>query len=308
MLAKKELLHRLLGEGLALHPDLLDEIKTLAAPLPPDAELPFLDREEVQAEDLTDLQKEWRENGVVILKNFIPETLIDHYRAIWLLHNRITENRPRGYRGFCPWSKVKSLEDIATWGPLAEVLQQLTGEPMGVHLCLTGWKSTERDWHQDGYLSPDETKNHSLAIWVALGDVHEDSGPFQYIPGTHLLPPIALDKTLAHLDEEERRSPEWPRYTERFLSPMFENIINACNLKEESFLANKGDILIWHTRLIHRGSVPVNPQLWRESVVMHFSGIRHRPDFPKAVQHPGGGWSFPIVENPQQQESLTPAS
>lgn len=295
VLTKKELLHRLMEEGLSDDPGLLDEINSLASSFP-DAELPHLDREQVHEKNLTDLQKEWRENGVVILRNFIPDSFIDAYRRDWIYHNREKHDRPGGYPGNCPYYHVKSLEEMATYGELQRVLQELIGEPMGVHLCLTGWISTERNWHQDGYLNPDETREYSLAIWVALNDIHEDAGPFQYVPGTHVFPPISREKTLARLTEHDRHPDHWPKRSEKLLNPVFEDLRQKGRLKVKEFLGKKGDVLIWHTRLMHRGSSPKNPELRREAAIMHFSGTRHRADFPAPLEHKNGGWYFPIDE------------
>lgn len=75
---------------------------------------------------------------------------------------------------------------------------------------------------------------------------------------------------------------------------MFEDIINRGGLQKEQFIAKKGDVLIWHARLMHRGTVPNNPDLWREAVILHYSGVNYRPDMPQARQHNDGGWYFPI--------------
>lgn len=48
---------------------------------------------------------------------------------------------------------------------------------------------------------------------------------------------------------------------------------------------------------MHRGTIPNNPNLWREAVILHYSGVNNRPDMPTAVQHNGGGWFFPINQN-----------
>ena len=107
---------------------------------------------------------------------------------------------------------------------------------------------------------------------------------------------ITRDRTLDRLEESERTDKSWPKYSERFLTPMFEDILRKGNLTVEKFLANRGDVLIWHTRLMHRGSPPANFDLWREAVILHYSGIFHRPDMRRApaIQHPNGGWYFPI--------------
>ena len=152
MNGKTEILQSLIGSKLDEYSDLLDEINSLSTSFP-DESLPYLDRDNVTFEDLDDLQKSWRTDGVVILEDFIPDTLIDKYCADWEQHNKVNHDRPNGYPHECAYYKVPSLMDLCTYGPLATVLSHLIGDDMGVHLNLTGWKSTQRNWHQDGYLN-----------------------------------------------------------------------------------------------------------------------------------------------------------
>ncbi len=91
-----ERLNKFLGEKLENHPDLLDEMNSLAGSIP-DGLLPLLDRETVDESTLSQMQKDWRKDGVVILNNFIPEPLIEAYRADWIQHNRVNHDRPLGY-------------------------------------------------------------------------------------------------------------------------------------------------------------------------------------------------------------------
>lgn len=293
MTGKTELLQSLIGETTTEYPDLLDEINSLSGGFS-DEHLPLLDREEVDETYLSEYQKTWRRDGVVILESFMPENLIQAYRRDWIQHNRINHDRPMGYPGECAYFKVSSLMDIATYGPLHDLMSHLIGDQMAVHLNLTGWKSTQRNWHQDGYLNPDTNADHYLAVWVALDDVDPDSGPFEYVKGSHVLPTITQDATKARLAASDRDSPMWPKYSEEFLTPMFEDILARGNLATDKFIAKKGDVLLWHARLMHRGSVPNNPDLWRESVILHYSGVNHRPDMISAVQHNNGAWFFPI--------------
>ena len=79
---------------------------------------------------------------------------------------------------------------------------------------------------------------------------------------------------------------------------MFEDILNRGELNIEKFLAKKGDVLLWHARLMHRGAIPNDPDLWRETAILHYSGVNHRPDMPaSAIQHQQGGWYFPLNQN-----------
>ena len=45
------------------------------------------------------------------------------------------------------------LHTLALHKGLMRTLRDLLGEDMMLHLCLTGWVSTKRDWHQHDYLN-----------------------------------------------------------------------------------------------------------------------------------------------------------
>ena len=258
-----------------------------------DRTLPWLDRK-ILFRRLDEMSKFWRENGYLVVKDLIDHQLLDNYCNDWIQHNQINHNRRGGYPGPCPYMVVDSLMELATCSPLQQITRQLIGEEMGIHLALTGWKSTERNWHQDGYLNPDHNQDHYIAVWIALDDIHPDSGPFEYIRGSHKLPKITNQKTLERIPEE-LRDEHWPKRSEQFLTPLFESLIQENNLKRRQFIARKGDVLFWHARLMHRGTEPVNPLLNRKTAILHYSGIHHRPDFPSAKQYKQQGWYFPIA-------------
>jgi ectoine hydroxylase-related dioxygenase (phytanoyl-CoA dioxygenase family) len=166
-------------------------------------------------------------------------------------------------------------------------MKALIGEDMLLHLCLTGWVSTERGWHQDDYLNPPHVNSWYAAVWIALGDIHPDSGPFEYVPGSHRWPLIRGEKVRKFLTKQELavRAPEtginpWERLAERFVNPAIEAEIAESGRPIVPYLAKRGDVLIWHGRLIHRGSVAKVPWMERRSLITHYSGVNHRPDMP----------------------------
>jgi ectoine hydroxylase-related dioxygenase (phytanoyl-CoA dioxygenase family) len=75
---------------------------------------------------------------------------------------------------------------------------------------------------------------------------------------------------------------------------MFEQYIADQAVEPVSHLPKRGDVLIWHGRLLHRGSAPKIPQMERRALIMHYSGIQHRQDMPAAEQSAYGGWYFPL--------------
>jgi len=250
----------------------------------PDAALPPLDRAGVDEAALDERQRQWRQGGYVILERFIPDDLIDAYCAV-----RAAEGE---WPGPCAYLHVREIRDLCLYPPLSAVLEHLLGAPMGMHLNLTGWKSTERDWHQDDYLNPSFVNAHYAAAWFALEDIHPASGVFEYVPGTHRWPTLRGERVRRFMRPRDAADPNWPRLSEDLVVPAIEARLEATGRAPERFLARKGDVLIWHGKLVHRGSRPLDPRLERRALITHYSSIDHRPDMPDVREHAGGGRYF----------------
>lgn len=252
--------------------------------------LPYLDRSSLDEAQLDAQQRFWRENGYLVLERFMPDHLTEAYaEARWRLRPTVESWR-------CPTihMHVPEARALSCYAPLAKVLEKLIGEPMGIHLNLTGWVSTERNWHQDAYLNPEHLNDHYLAVWFALDDIHPDAGPFEFVPGSHKWPLLSADKVKAQMPAYQRNRIDWPRISEAIVVQAFEREIERQGLEAELFMAKKGDVLIWHSRLLHRGSKPKDPTLLRKSLIAHYSSIHRRPAFPPAEIAPEGGWYFPF--------------
>jgi hypothetical protein len=251
---------------------------------PDPATLPPLDRPGVDEASLTADQAAWRRDGVVIKRGFIPDALLDPYIERRAAYRAGAKGHLAGWQyGHC-YVGLPSLRDVALYPPLMDLLGALIGEEMLFHLALTAWVTTGREWHQDDYLNPDFVNTWYAAAWIALDDIAPDSGPFEYVPGSHRWGLMRGARVRAHLTEEEltRVEPahgmnQWPKYAERFVTPAIEAKIAGCGIPVVPFLGRKGDVLIWHSRLIHRGS-PGQPGRLRKSLITHYSGIDHRPD------------------------------
>ena len=255
--------------------------------------LPPLDRSGVDESKLTPAQLEWYRDGVVTLRGFLPDEVTEPY--IQRRSNHPEAPGPCGwFNGSC-YERVPEMRDLALYPPLMEKLEEVISEEMMLHLCLTGWVSTERGWHQDDYLNPPLVSSWYAAVWIALGDIHPDCGPFEYVPGSHRWPLMRGEKVRALLTDEERarRDPvtgihQWAKYAERFVDPAIDYEIATGNRRPVKFLAKRGDVLVWHGRLIHRGSVPNIQGAERRSLIAHYSGINHRQDMTQRAKDRNG--------------------
>lgn len=230
------------------------------------------------------------ENGFQIFEKLIPNDLIDIYIEKferdcntpdlgWTLKS---DSNSGSYNTYCQaYKEVKELRDILLhdnlWSKLKDILES---DPL-LHLSLNGWKSTTRNWHQDSYLNPPFVLHNYIAVWIALEDIHPDSGPFQYCPKSNLGRVLTKDKVLKECNVQE--NPYWPWQTQDAVSLACEQEIIDRGYEIQTFLPKKGDVLFWHPFLIHRGSEPKDSSLLRRTIIAHYSSLRVRKDMNSNV-------------------------
>ena len=265
-----------------------------------DAVVPPLDRQNCDVTKLDDDQRFWRENGYLIKENFIPEDLIERYCEVRKRHPSVG-----GWSCPVPYMHVPELRDIALYKPTMDMMEKLIGEDMGLHLNLTGWVSTDRNWHQDDYLNPPYINSWYCAVWVALEDIHPDCGPFEFVPGSHKWPLMKSPKVRMFLEPGERNSISWPSIAERFVNDIAEREIIKRDLPRQKFIAKKGDVLFWHGRLMHRGSYANTPGMERRTLISHYSGVSHRVDMLN-YERDSNGKTFFIHDIPLDWNPYSP--
>jgi hypothetical protein len=227
----------------------------------------------------------WRVQGYLLLPKFLPDSVVDGY--VKLCHE--SGAVPHGFKGPQPYIENPGMRDICCHLPLLQKIEEVIPTPMAVNLALTGWRSTTRTWHQDDYLNPPYINGWYVAVWMALADLDPDCGVFEFVPGSHRWPLMRGAKILAALPPEQREG-NWPRHGEALVTPLFDAKIAEHRLPIKKFLAKKGDVLIWHARLAHRGSLPKVPDMLRPALICHYSSIVRRVEMPVHRRHTTGGY------------------
>jgi phytanoyl-CoA hydroxylase len=133
--------------------------------------------------------------------------------------------------------------------------------------------------HQDtAYVVVDPPDNF-LASWVALEDIHPGSGELLYIPKSHRFKKYYFDSKTkrrywdAVMDGHEKH--------DRFLEWLYGEA-DRLNLSVEMFAPRKGDVLIWHSNLIHGGGPITVPDSTRRSLVTHYCPVSNHPHYFQA--------------------------
>lgn len=258
----------------------------LTEPRPPDHELAPLDRSDAQPAN--DVERHWRDHGWVILNGLIPDEVIDRYCDAWTATNDVASGR--SYWPACAYMHDEAILDLCLYPRLVEALSPLVGGEVALHLCLTGWRSTTRDWHQDDYLNPANVNAWYAAAWIALDDIHPDAGPFEYVDASHTWPRLRRDKIIPALGLDPA-DPDWPAKTEEQLTPLAEQEFERRGVKPSRSALKRGDVLVWHGCLYHRGTLPNDPSLERRVCIAHYSAKHKRTDMAAWGAH-GGGYYF----------------
>jgi len=266
-----------------------------------DARLPYLDRKTTLEAGLTEDQKYWRENGYIIFRNFIPHELIDRYLD---LRRRANLGR-HGWPNLAPYDSFPEIRELNLYKPLMQRVEKMLGYRLALHFNLSGFTSTERGWHQDDYMCDPLVAASGCAMWFALDDIHPDAGPFEFVPGSHRWPIMRREKVLKYLtreaaDNSEGKHDFWAHLAEYYVNPACEEYMRRRGAKQEYFLAKKGDVLVWHGGLVHRGSHPRNNDLERPTIISHYCDPnRHEISEGVLTKHRNGELYFSFPNMPK---------
>jgi ectoine hydroxylase-related dioxygenase (phytanoyl-CoA dioxygenase family) len=150
------------------------------------------------------------------------------------------------------------------WG-LKQLLSCILDKEVVPFQTLNFVKGSGQRAHSDSIHMTTYPLGYLIAAWIALEDIHPDSGPLFYYPGSHKLPYLLNDDFANYSSRFKLGNKQYSDYED-----VTEEIIRQSGLQPEVFLPKKGDVLIWHANLIHGGMPVLNPALTRKSMVIHY--------------------------------------
>ena len=274
------------------NPDIDGYVKSLAHP---------------PAYDLRQKLYDWHNKGVVIFEREVAPVIIDELLSdIMHLH--------QNFQDYDIGVEVKG-QQLRT-GDLSEFPEDMTGIKLNHLHCysraaaeisltknvqdfffhifqshaatlqsLTFWRGSEQATHIDyPYVCQQKKLPFMAASWTALEDIEPNAGPLGYFPGGHKTNISGFYDWGQGSITYGETSTGTPTQFAHYLDHRMEN----ANIEVESFNPKKGDVLVWHANLPHRG-MPVNDySLTRKSYVTHFTSQEHVPDWLKNEGNPDG--------------------
>ncbi len=252
-------------------------------------------------------RQEWENNGYLLLKGFYSPSQIDEINglvdSLWRNRKKLdaqyvidifveTDQERRVYFSDAPlearqkpyklndlYLSQSDIRNMVVGERLAPILRELLdGFPM-VCNSLNFEFGSQQDYHFDTFYMPSPTPNKMVASWIALEDATSENGPLTYYPGSHKIPPYHFSSGSTIIVQDEMDS---------FRDYIYDEIAKR-SLEPVTLLAEKGDVLIWHSQLFHGGSPIKNKEKTRRSLVTHYFTNEDFPDeTPPKVCENGG--------------------
>jgi ectoine hydroxylase-related dioxygenase (phytanoyl-CoA dioxygenase family) len=171
---------------------------------------------------------------------------------------------------------------------------------------LTFYRGSQQPAHIDyPYVRCQTRLAHLAASWIPLEDIHEDSGPLAYYPGSHRTEISGFydwGRGSILLEPDSERSPM--DFAEHLWSKM-----RASAIAPKIFLPKRGDVLIWHGNLVHEGTAIRDPTRTRKSYVTHYTSLHgypdahRRPDGKGVCANGGFAYDYPWLLNQRRLPS-----
>lgn len=255
--------------------------------------------------DLAEKMRFWQQNGYVILDQAIATTWLDQ---LWSEVEELIEDHEKhqvnvridlpDYASH-PVMAIKDVPETVLNGPFVKFLDFHDNSVIAKKIMLheniiafleaafgdkvIGMQSlifkygSQQATHQDFAYVVSEIPSHLAASWIALEDVHIDSGPLFYYPGSHTVNKFNFGNGIFYNGQSKLHPGDFANYLDK-----------ACQdagLERKTLLVKKGDVLLWHAALAHGGDEIRNPALTRKSLVCHYSSdkaYRHHRQSPTA--------------------------
>jgi ectoine hydroxylase-related dioxygenase (phytanoyl-CoA dioxygenase family) len=102
-----------------------------------------------------------------------------------------------------------------------------------------------------------------------MEDIHRDSGPLVYYPGSHRLPYLTSVDIGVPVSAGAARTNYDAEYHAKY-EPAIARLIAEHDFKPAYFTPSAGDALLWHANLLHGGSPRNAVQHTRKALVCHY--------------------------------------
>lgn len=188
----------------------------------------------------------------------IKQELYSHYD--WKAHKKNPKNSLRVQDA---WKFNNDVKSIATNNSILELLELLYGRKVVPFQTLNFPMGTQQHFHSDAIHFSSIPERFMCGVWVALEDIELDNGPLEYYPGSHKWPIYTNEHIGLSITPKKK-------VNQTFYHDAWQQLVKSTGVEKQTFLAKKGEALIWTANLLHGGAPQLNLNKTRWSQVTHY--------------------------------------
>ncbi len=214
-------------------------------------------------------------NGYTIIRNAFSKSLADEVVKdfnIWINDDKtFVKNNYNRVTNFHTYNN-NTLE-LVTNSHVNDVIRSFFNSEQVVYSSLTFREGTQQHLHRDTphfYTNP---INLYVGVWYALEDVNRNAGPLRYYKQSHLIDDPDNYKIY---NDNYKNDVSYNELNLTCLHIYNKIIEDECKQRKLELVdennyeqINKGDVIIWHPKLLHGGSSVIDNHLTRYSMVTH---------------------------------------
>ncbi len=216
--------------------------------------------------------------GYCIAKSLIPTSELDSAWAAYeaaIASNAIElklephgENDPFPGRTLDPHVKVPEIRALQWHPAILRITNVLFGRETVPFQTIMGHKSSAQAPHSDAIHMTTYPLGFLIATWTAFEDIHPESGPLEYFPKSHRLLPYLLSREVG-IEPLQFKEQGYSTYHDKY-EPAIRRHLEAYGIRPSYFEARKGDVLFWHSNLVHGGQPRKDFKWSRKALVAHY--------------------------------------
>jgi hypothetical protein len=205
-------------------------------------------------------------DGYLVIKGAVPDDLVD--RALTDIDRAVAE----GYQGYRfgdstrlehMHGKFAAIRELWLLPRVHEVVGLLFDEISEPCQSLVYVFGSQQDAHQDTVHLTPFPAGYMCGIWVALEDVRPESGELVVYPGSHRVGPLYMKGSNC-----AKVKGDWTQFGQTVVR-QWDGLLQDGGFTQMPYMASRGDVLIWHSDLMHAGTVRKDKSLSRRSMVTH---------------------------------------
>jgi hypothetical protein len=161
------------------------------------------------------------------------------------------------------WKFNEDVKSLATNETILNYLERLYGRKPVPFQTLNFPVGTQQHFHTDAVHFSCVPERFMCGVWIALEDVEVDAGPLEYYPGSHKWPIYTNEHMGISVSAKNK-------INQTFYHDTWTQLVEETKTERQTFLAKKGDALIWCANLLHGGAPQLNLSKTRWSQVTHY--------------------------------------